>query len=241
MPKDECNFTSKIGNARWGNMTVFDDAKWVADLNKKAYQEQLNLTEEDPDFAEYTFHSGYKYADIVFASRYEGILTPTHNWTKEEIRRANNTQKIALVWQNTIHTRKLLISELLRNPIQHMKSVHESNSSESDPKYHLYSGHDDQVANILTQILPSFNYTYIPYVSNIYFEFHQQNGISKVMTKFNGNEMKLDGCDNTLCDYDQFMDHMSKVLELNPEEVQKQCAVEPTDDDYWNTPVYVNT
>ena len=53
-----------------------------------------------------------------------------------------------------------------------MKMLHDSGANSSDPKYHLYSGHDDQVANILTQILPKYNFTYIPYVSNIYFEFH---------------------------------------------------------------------
>lgn len=98
MAKDECEFASKIQDTRWKNMTIFDDAKWVADLNKKAYQESLNLTDEDPEFKDWTFHSGYKYSDIIMASRFDGILKPTHNWTDDEIRRANNTQKIALVW-----------------------------------------------------------------------------------------------------------------------------------------------
>ena len=121
-----------------------------------------------------TFHDAYHYADTIFAERFEGILkTQNHNWTQDEIRRANNTQKVYLNYIRTTHARKLEMSQLLKKPLQHMKSLHDKNVSTSNPKYHLFSGHDDQVSAILTQILPEYNYTYIPYVSTIYFEFHE--------------------------------------------------------------------
>jgi hypothetical protein len=42
-----------------------------------------------------------------------------------------------------------------------------------DLRYVMYSAHDTQVANLLEYLnLTDFDYYYIPYASNIYFELH---------------------------------------------------------------------
>jgi len=40
-------------------------------------------------------------------------------------------------------------------------------------RYRLYSAHDTNVANIIKQIAPSFEWDNIPYATNIYFELHK--------------------------------------------------------------------
>ena len=57
-----------------------------------------------------------------------------------------------------------------------------------DPIYRVYSAHDTQIANILAAIDPSYNFTYIKYASNIYFElYHQFNDDEyTVRTVYNG-------------------------------------------------------
>lgn len=37
-------------------------------------------------------------------------------------------------------------------------------------QFELYSMHDFQIANMLQQIVPSYNFTYIPYASTIFLE-----------------------------------------------------------------------
>lgn len=39
--------------------------------------------------------------------------------------------------------------------------------------YRMYSAHDTQITNILYQLNPSFNFTYIKYASQVYFEVYR--------------------------------------------------------------------
>lgn len=40
-------------------------------------------------------------------------------------------------------------------------------------KYRMYSAHDTQVTNVLYQLNPNYNFTYIKYAANFIFELHQ--------------------------------------------------------------------
>ena len=53
-------------------------------------------------------------------------------------------------------------------------------------KYRLYSAHDFQIANILYQLNPDFNMTYIKYASNIYFELYEDSEKFYVRPLYNG-------------------------------------------------------
>lgn len=76
--------------------------------------------------------------------------------------------------------------------------------SRLDTSFLIYSAHDTNVANIINQIFPNFNFTFIPYASNLIFEVYritQKNGLNDekntnfyVRSIFNGQPIEIDGC-----------------------------------------------
>jgi len=80
------------------------------------------------------------------------------------------------------------------------------------PLFRIYSAHDTQIANVLAQLDPSFNFTYIKYASNIYFELYQEQTQSEFVVKvsYNGNYLNLDGCKDGVCKYKDFMKMINK-------------------------------
>lgn len=65
--------------------------------------------------------------------------------------------------------------------------------------YKVYSGHDSQIANILYQFNPSYNFTYIKYASQIYFEVYREkleesNYNFYVRPVYNGQVFPIEGC-----------------------------------------------
>jgi len=65
--------------------------------------------------------------------------------------------------------------------------------------YKMYSAHDFQIANILYQLNPAFNFTYIKYASTVYFEIYrgkdsgQQQGSNSFYVKpiYNGQDFPI--------------------------------------------------
>jgi len=85
----------------------------------------------------------------------------------------NTTQIYVLLLPCPPAARKLVISKLLERPLINIIRLATENPDAVKSqinKYTLYSAHDTQIANILRQIVPHYNFTYVNYASNIYFE-----------------------------------------------------------------------
>lgn len=78
----------------------------------------------------------------------------------------NTTQLYALTLPFPDYARKLWISKIYEKPIREIQNL--ASGVKSKPQYRLYSAHDTQVANIIEQLVPSYNFTYVKYASNIY-------------------------------------------------------------------------
>lgn len=95
------------------------------------------------------------------------------------------------------------------------------------PKYRLYSAHDTNVANFLIQINPSYQFKYIPYASNIYFELHKIDEVNgkesrAVRVMYNGKPLNLEKCGGqTMCPLELFIDHMRDHLFTG--DIKKAC------------------
>jgi len=77
----------------------------------------------------------------------------------------------------------------------------------------LYSAHDTNVALILKQIAPKFNFDYIKFASNIYIELHKIEGEFFIRFNHNGKGIELDMCDGkVMCPISDFFVHMSEHL-----------------------------
>lgn len=81
----------------------------------------------------------------------------------------------------TDEARRRYISKLYMYPVNDLielsKAMSNPEASEvlkSMGIYRMYSAHDFQIANILRQLNPSFNFTYIKYASQVYFELYRE-------------------------------------------------------------------
>lgn len=61
----------------------------------------------------------------------------------------------------------------------------------------MYSGHDDNISNILKGVVPNYNFTSIPYASTIVFEVHvsSDNG-HYIKMIYNGKNIPIDNCED---------------------------------------------
>lgn len=92
------------------------------------------------------------------------------------------------------------------------------------PQYRLYSAHDTQVANIIEQFNPSYNFTYVKYASNIYLMAYAspENEIY-VKTIYNGVPFTFEECNNDfVCTLDEFSELMGKRLILD-QDLKELC------------------
>ena len=71
---------------------------------------------------------------------------------------------------------------------------HESESYSNLPKYMLYSGHDDNIANHLLVYMPDYEFISIPFAASIYLEVYDVFGVWYVQANYNGVAMKLRAC-----------------------------------------------
>lgn len=69
----------------------------------------------------------------------------------------------------TDFARKLQYTHQLSRPVEEIRSLIYG-KTEGIPKMRLFSAHDDNIANILTLIHPTYNWYGIPYAANIQFE-----------------------------------------------------------------------
>jgi len=79
-------------------------------------------------------------------------------------------------------------------PMLKLDLDHEVTSGVIAPKYMLYSGHDDNIANHLLAYMPDVLFPNIPYAASIYLELYDVFGVWYVRGQYNGEPVKLRGC-----------------------------------------------
>jgi len=168
-----CNYAAAVDEARWQSDSTYTDHMYLRDALRPYYAQAFNLTAEQT--ANMTFSDAYVYADAIYSQRFEQI-PQTVDWTPEQIALINTTQIYALLEPYTPKARKLFISKLLETPMRNLKTLATAEDKGEELRkmgpYRLYSAHDTQIANVLQQIDPAFNFTYIKYASNIFFEVY---------------------------------------------------------------------
>lgn len=114
---------------------------------------------------------------MVISEEFEGI-THYDNVTFDDQEKTwvHLTQKYGLTNRFTDETRKMFLARLLQEPLQYLDITYnralralrngESLDYDSDaPRYLLYSAHDTQIANLIYNFAPNYNFTMIPYAS----------------------------------------------------------------------------
>ena len=144
------------------------------------------------------------------------------------------TQIDGLLDPLTDEARKLMISKLFLVPINHIIAISQSEDPssviDSMERYRLYSAHDFQIANIIYHMNRNYNFTYVKYASNFYFELYKdsQNAFF-VRTMYNGDLYPIEGCPNNtikmsylgktldgLCPIQDFVKAMNDILVTDP-------------------------
>jgi hypothetical protein len=145
----------------------------------------------------------------VLAQSFE-VVTTNFTWTQEERAMIELLETYALVMGYTPTSRKYAMSNLFNQAFRDIRSLTGYIEPSTPPSILFYSGHDFQVANILLQLVPSFNFTYVPYSSSIRFELYQQGTELYVITNYNGKDFVLERCDfEKTCELDGFLGRMN--------------------------------
>ena len=83
----------------------------------------------------------------------------------------------------------------------------------------MYSAHDTQIANLLSTIDKPYNYTYVKYASQIYFELYKNSAQETfaVKTMYNGKPLQFSECAGEHCTLSEFQAHMTANLDVIPD------------------------
>ena len=139
--------------------------------------------------------------------------------------------------------RKLMISKLFERPLVAIQKLSDKipNASKTGiPKMIVYSAHDFQIANALSQIDSTKNYTVVQYASTIFFELWKPRYSEeyRVRTIYNGKTLKFKECADIeatedysddipeYCPIDKFLKRMNKDLIVSGAsdlELKTQC------------------
>mmetsp|Transcript_6187 Transcript_6187/g.10014 ORF Transcript_6187/g.10014 Transcript_6187/m.10014 type:complete len:212 (+) Transcript_6187:627-1262(+) len=198
------------------------------------YAIAFNLTQEEED--DMTFFNAYNYADAIYSQRFEG-LPQVVNWTDDQIYMINTTQIYALLNPFTDYARKLFVSKQLERAMYEITDIMTQPifaRNGSIPFYRVMSSHDTQVSNIMKQVNPGFNFTYIPYASSVYFEVYSHDGDFFVQTVFNGEPHIVGDCGVKMCPQEIWTNWMSNVLVMdNDALLHADCNEQPTEVEIW--------
>ena len=118
------------------------------------------------------------------------------------MREIETTQIYVLLLPCPGQARKLIISKLLEQPLRDILMIAMTNGSDSvlesmkNHQYRLYSAHDTQIANILKQIAPGYNFTSIDYAASIYFEVTRSMRTDEIFVRvvYNDEALEINGC-----------------------------------------------
>jgi len=153
----------------------------------------------------------------------------------------------------TDEARRRYISKLYMYPVNDLitlskalSTIEASEVLKSMGIYRMYSAHDFQIANILYQLNPSFNFTYIKYASQVYFELYREKRAGEmfyVKPIYNGQNFPIKGCSETLltsyrrdgeveevdglCELSTFLTSLKDVLYTDEADLKEKCYESP--------------
>ena len=131
---------------------------------------------------ELDFIQAYELGDALFTEMFEG-LPPRYNWTDDEMAILYQMQVEELRGTRSPESHKVMFSDMTRPFLNMMKNIvtpgsvaEESLMYPTDVKYLIYSAHDTNIVNILTQLNPT-NYELwgVNYAASIYYELHKSD------------------------------------------------------------------
>ena len=102
------------------------------------------------------------------------------------------------------------------------------------PYYRFYSVHDFQIANLLVQLVPNYNFTIIDYAANFRFELYRKGLSFFIKTIYNGDEIIFDNCkEHTMCNHFEWITYMKHRIWVDQaEKIKQKCNQEPTEENY---------
>ena len=116
---------------------------------------------------------------------------------------------------------------MYEKPIEEIKNA--ALGLKSKPQYRLYSAHDTQVANIVQQLAPSYNFTYVKYASNIYMmAYASPEAEVFVQIIYNGVPFTFEECNNDfVCTLAEFTQLMNERLFMEGDQHLKELCDAP--------------
>lgn len=178
---DKNNLNDDLAGCKYANDANsnlrYDDANYIdywyiADFTREPLAEALNV--DKVEMAKKGFHQIYDLSDAYVAIEFEGIPI-LNTFTDNSYLEMRNLQKIELVNMFTRDTRRLAYSRILSEPMRQMQlKVDEllKRQPHSSPiKYWIYSGHDDQISNMMFWLHSSnAQMDYVLYASQVIYE-----------------------------------------------------------------------
>ncbi|CDW76973.1 major acid phosphatase map (histidine-acid phosphatase) [Stylonychia lemnae] len=235
-----CPYAGQQYNSAWYNPAYYEgyNEMLLAQL-RQPYTEAFKLNKFKARFMNFT--DLYEYSDILLGEEAENTCPKRFNFSEEQQYYNCYVQYLTLVLDFQDITRKLFVSKLLEMPIQNiMKRIDEISNGDKDQstlRYMIYSGHDVQIANVLTLLNPiEIGDVYqIPYGSTFYIELYYDDDCIKntktendkqncfwVQVIFNGKQLSFDTCQNESklskdelfihkrCSFNNFLSHLDK-------------------------------
>lgn len=126
------------------------------------------------------------------------------------------------------------MTKLMAVPVEKLKQrvqqLLAGNAGDDQLKFMIYSGHDDQVSNLMVWLNPvGYDMIDVPYAATVTFELHYDNDCLKatkdescftVHVLHQGNPLKLQTCldankkrgsPSPICSYQDFMTHLQSI------------------------------
>ena len=176
-----------------------------------------------------TFKDVEHYSDMVFAEHFEGYPAKV-NFTTDEWADVAIQLKASLHNVYTDYARLLDTSHQSRGALKDIMGVAYGNSTDTPPKYKLYSAHDSNIAAWLDVLEPAYQWQGIRYAANIQFEVYFKKNTTErdvmIVTRYNGRPLSLEGCESNICSADKFFEHMNKFRYQG--DLKEACAKDPT-------------
>eukprot|EP00347_Sterkiella_histriomuscorum_P000163 403376932 len=213
--------------------TFADVSSYILPIVKKSLGKSQGFN--DTQINALTFKDCYRIQDQIKAEQFEG-RNHTFHFTNEVWANSRNIQKWILTLPQGDEGRALLQTKAMEFPLKVMSDRLQSIIKQKDDlkrdelKYVIYSGHDDQIANLLMWLDPyHYEFLDVPYTSNVYFELHYDDecltqvgdeSCFSVHVIHEGRPLSFDTClDGNIkrnsksknCSYTDFIEHINKI------------------------------
>lgn len=242
---DGCTYINAVGKAIEANATYWEQFDWMQKQTEKPLEKTLNKTQEEIDNVG-TWHDYQMLTDTVVAMDFEGYHVHEENFSDDQWELLNQYQHIWLIDDYTKYANELMMSRMLRKPLDIMKrkvafmlgkeveeeTNHATEDEAKNLKFFIASAHDTQVVNMMGFLRKDFDFT--PYASTVMFELKYSEeclagedadencfGVSVI---FNGRKQIFEefGCTGDFftiegCLFPEFLDYMGEIWFSGPQ------------------------